>query len=196
LAAPRSARRGAATCGSRTPNPFRKSTRRSSGSATSYRVFRGSRTAVAPAVRRATDADVPDVVALFLDYLRFYGVPADAARAGEFIAARIARGESAIFLAFDDGSPAGFAQLYPGFSSLDQARQWTLEDLFVDPRARRRGVARALLTAAEELARETGAVRLTLATARTNEIAQRLYESAGWVRDEAFFVYTRSLENS
>jgi len=99
-------------------------------------------------------------------------------------------------LAYAGGSPAGFTQLYPGFSSLDQARQWTLEDLFVTPAARNRGVARALLAAAEDLARTTGAVRLILSTAVTNENAQRLYESAGWVRDDAFYVYARTLESS
>jgi ribosomal protein S18 acetylase RimI-like enzyme len=139
---------------------------------------------------------VGDVVPLFLDYLRFYAVPADEARAREFITARLTRGESAIFLARAGGSPAGFMQLYPGFSSLDQARQWTLEDLFVTPAARNRGVARALLAAAEELARATGAVRLVLSTAVTNTNAQRLYESAGWVRDDAFYVYARALESS
>ncbi len=136
------------------------------------------------------------VLPLFLDYLRFYDVPADEGRAREFIAQRLTRGESAIFLAYDGGSPAGFTQLYPGFSSLDQARQWTLEDLFVTPAARNRGVARALLAAAEDLARATGAVRLILSTAITNANAQRLYESAGWVRDDDFYVYARTLAGS
>ncbi len=136
------------------------------------------------------------VVPLFLDYLRFYGVPGDEGRAREFITERLTRGESAIFLAYDGGSPAGFTQLYPGFSSLDQARQWTLEDLYVTPAARNRGVARALLAAAEDLARATGAIRLVLSTAVSNTNAQRLYESAGWVRDDAFYVYARALKNS
>jgi ribosomal protein S18 acetylase RimI-like enzyme len=139
---------------------------------------------------------VAAVLPLFLDYLRFYDVPADEGRAREFIAQRLTRGESAIFLAYDGGSPAGFTQLYPGFSSLDQARQWTLEDLFVTPAARNRGVARALLAAAEDLARATGAVRLILSTAVTNANAQRLYESAGWVRDDDFYVYARTLAGS
>jgi GNAT superfamily N-acetyltransferase len=139
---------------------------------------------------------VAAVLPLFLDYLRFYDVPADEGRAREFIAQRLTRGESAIFLAYDGGSPAGFTQLYPGFSSLDQARQWTLEDLFVTPAARNRGVARALLAAAEDLARATGAVRLILSTAITNANAQRLYESAGWVRDDDFYVYARTLAGS
>jgi GNAT superfamily N-acetyltransferase len=147
-------------------------------------------------VSRASEADVQDIVPLFLDYLRFYGVPAVEGRAREFINARLARGESAIFVAYDAGLPAGFTQLYPGFSSLDLAPQWTLEDLFVTPSARNRGIARALLAAAENLARGTGAVRLTLSTAVTNANAQRLYESAGWMRDDAFYVYALTLKNS
>ena len=35
-----------------------------------------------------------------------------------------------------------------------------------------------------------GAVRLELATARTNHIAQALYEALGWVRNEEFHRYS------
>ncbi len=148
--------------------------------------------AAGASIRRAGEDDVAATLPLFLDYLRFYGVRADAARARAFLTARIARGESAVFLASDIHGAAGFAQLYPGFSSLDQARQWILEDLFVVPRARRSGVARGLLACAERLARDTGAARLTLSTAVSNRNAQRLYESAGWVRDDGFCTYVRS----
>ena len=49
--------------------------------------------------------------------------------------------------------------------------------------------AEALLDAAENYAREAGAVRLVLQTARDNAPAQRLYERRGWVRDDAFATY-------
>ncbi len=146
-------------------------------------------------IDRARDEDVAVVLPLFLDYLRFYDVPAEEARAHDFLADRLTRGESAIFIAREPDAVLGFAQLYPGFSSLDQARQWILEDLFVVPNARKRGVGRALLDSAERLARETGAVRLTLSTAVTNRNAQALYETAGWVRDDAFFTYARTLHS-
>ncbi len=146
-------------------------------------------------VRRAGDGDVATVLPLFLAYLRFYGVPADADRASDFLQARIARGESAVFVAEDGGEALGFAQLYPGFSSLEQRRQWVLEDLYVVPDARRRGVGAALLGAAERLGRDTGAIRLTLATAIDNRTAQALYESHGWRRDDAFYVYARGLDS-
>jgi ribosomal protein S18 acetylase RimI-like enzyme len=38
-------------------------------------------------------------------------------------------------------------------------------------------------------ARDAGAVRLTLSTARSNTGAQALYESMGWRRDDRFLVY-------
>lgn len=88
----------------------------------------------------------------------------------------------------------GFTQLYPSFSSVSVAPIVILNDLFVSPAGRCRGVARALLRRAEEHAHETGAVRLALTTARDNVRAQRVYEANGWERDEVFFAYNRKVE--
>ncbi|HLO93267.1 MAG TPA: GNAT family N-acetyltransferase, partial [Burkholderiaceae bacterium] len=67
----------------------------------------------------------------------------------------------------------------------------SLYDLFVSPEARRLGVGRALLRAAEDLALERGVARLDLTTARSNARAQALYESEGWVLDQVFLAYQR-----
>jgi ribosomal protein S18 acetylase RimI-like enzyme len=71
---------------------------------------------------------------------------------------------------------------------------WLLEDLFVTPEARRRGVAAALMRHAEHFARETGAERLTLATAHDNLRAQSLYRGLGYVREEHFWYFHRVLD--
>ena len=92
-----------------------------------------------------------------------------------------------------NGEPLGFAQLYPLFSSERMARLWLLNDLFVVPAARRRGVARALIRGGEDLARETGASGLMLSTHVNNRTAQRVYEAAGWRRDDEFYSYLRDL---
>ncbi len=68
-----------------------------------------------------------------------------------------------------------------------------LYDLFVAPAQRRRGAARALLEAAAAYARLAGAVRMDLATARTNVAAQSLYESLGWIRDDVFLHYSLAI---
>ena len=98
-----------------------------------------------------------------------------------------------MFLALEGTEGLGFAQLYPSFSSVSMKRLWILNDLFVAPEARRRGVAAALLEEARRLAVETRAEGLELATATENLPAQRLYERLGWERDDAFHHYFLSL---
>lgn len=75
------------------------------------------------------------------------------------------------------------------FSSVSMARIFVLNDLFVDALARRKGGALKLLSAAVAFAIAEGAVRVSLSTAVTNTTAQALYQSAGWKRNDAFFVY-------
>jgi ribosomal protein S18 acetylase RimI-like enzyme len=45
------------------------------------------------------------------------------------------------------------------------------------------------MAAAVDYASYLGAVRVSLSIATSNETAQRLYQAAGWQRDEQFFVY-------
>jgi ribosomal protein S18 acetylase RimI-like enzyme len=145
-------------------------------------------------VRRAQLADAHAVAPLFDAYRQFYGKPADLERAQAFITERIANGESTVFLAQDcQRGPVGFVQLYPSFSSVSAGRVFVLNDLFVAPEARRGNVARSLMHAAAQFARGKGALRLSLSTAKTNERAQALYESEGWVRDEQYYYYSLAL---
>jgi len=142
-------------------------------------------------ITRATPADIDALLPLFRGYLRFYHRPDDAAPARAFLEARIGNGESVVFLARDDatGEALGFVQLYPAFASTRLARSWILNDLFVVESARGRGVSKALMEAARQLGVETGACEMMLQTARTNAVAQSLYASLGWVRDDDFLVY-------
>ena len=104
-------------------------------------------------------------------------------------------GESVVFLALqDEQSPAGFAQLYPVFSSVSMMKVWLLNDLFVDQSARGRGVGRALMDAVIAFARETGRGRIELETAVDNAVARRLYESLGFIRREGFDHYDLAIE--
>jgi GNAT superfamily N-acetyltransferase len=130
------------------------------------------------------------IALLFDAYRVFYGQASDVPRARQFVRERLAAGESHILCAVDDdGRIVGFTQLYPCFSSVSTAPIWILNDLFVDPQARRSGAGRLLLAAARDHALATGAIRLELATEKTNLTAQSLYESQGWQKEEAFFRY-------
>ena len=146
-------------------------------------------------IRRATGADLRTVAELFDGYRQFYGQPADYPLAEAFLRDRFTNDESAIFLAVDpeSGAGLGFVQLYPSFSSAAARRIWILNDLFVAPAARRRGVGRALLEAARGHGAATGAKRLVLSTAASNREARALYESFGYKQEDVFLVYKLEL---
>jgi GNAT superfamily N-acetyltransferase len=139
---------------------------------------------------RASAADVDRVAPLFDAYRQFYEQPPDLAGTRAFLAERLANGDSVVFLAVEATAPAtaalGFVQLYPSFSSVRMKKIWILNDLFVAPPARKRGVGRLLMDAALGLARSTGAARLALSTAKTNATARSLYLSLGYRIDEVF----------
>lgn len=147
-------------------------------------------------IDRARPADLDAVSRLFDAYRVFYRQPSDLQGVRDFLRARLDGGESEIFLAREaaGGEALGFAQLYPTFSSVSIRRIWVLNDLFVAPGARRYGVARALMEAAREFARASGALRLTLETADDNLAAQALYESIGYHRETGSRHYWLPLE--
>jgi GNAT superfamily N-acetyltransferase len=145
-------------------------------------------------VRQATAGDLDLLVPLFDAYRQFYRQPSDSALARRFLHQRFQHKQSIVFLALDaGGSAVGFTQLYPSFSSASAAPIFILNDLFVQPDARRAGVGSLLLRVAARFGHSAGAVRLTLSTEVTNEAAQKLYEASGWKRQTDFLVYNLPL---
>ena len=140
-------------------------------------------------VRRAKLSDIDAVIPLFDGYRQFYRGNSDLDAVREFLTARITRSESIIFIAFDAGTPVGFTQLYPSFSSVSLARIYVLNDLFVIESARRKGVASKLLSTAVEFSCDQSAVRISLSTAIENHTAQLLYQVVGWKRDDQFYYF-------
>jgi len=147
-------------------------------------------------IETADEAALAQLSPLFLGYLDFYGKSASLETVKHFLGERLRRKQSVIHLAFIDAQAVGFMQLYPSFASLSLAPSWILNDLFVLPETRGRGVATALLQSARTLAEETGAREIFLQTARSNATAQRLYVNHGYVRDDEFLVYTLGLPRS
>ncbi len=147
--------------------------------------------------RQAVHADLDAIAPLYDAYRQFYEKPPDLALARRFLDERFKRRESTIFVAEDAGGKViGFTQLYPLFCSVAAERIYVLYDLFVTPSARGTGAGRALMEAAEAFGRQSGAARLFLQTAKTNVVGQTLYESCGWLRDNDFYVYEKSLTSS
>lgn len=133
---------------------------------------------------------------LFDGYRVFYRQASDMSLAREFIRQRMVLQDSVILLAVEGETGLGFVQLYPSFSSVSMRRIWILNDLYVHPDARKKGVGRFLLEQSKQFGIDHGALRLELSTEINNSSAQGLYESLGWKRDEAFYHYSLPLSTS
>lgn len=70
-----------------------------------------------------------------------------------------------------------------------QGRQGHLQSLAVDPQARRRGLGRRLIAAAEEAARERGARHMQLELREDNGAAEALYASLGYRHHGTWLAY-------
>ncbi|SIQ08149.1 Ribosomal protein S18 acetylase RimI [Peribacillus simplex] len=140
-------------------------------------------------IQKATLHELESLTELFDLYRVFYEQTSDLGRAREFLRERLTNGESVVFMAYDEGNPIGFVQLYPSFSSVSMMRSWVLNDLFVKESARKKGFGEELLNAAITFARETGAKGVSLETGKDNVNAQKLYEKIGFVRESNHFFY-------
>lgn len=140
---------------------------------------------------RAEERHISEIGRLFDLYRQFYECDADLELATNFIRDRLANNESVIFVAEEGESLKGFTQLYESFCSVEVMKIFILYDLYVDADVRNGGVGAKLMNAATDFARENGAGRLDLLTAKDNYPGQHLYEKLGYVKvNEEFFAYS------
>jgi GNAT superfamily N-acetyltransferase len=129
-------------------------------------------------IRRAGAGDAANVARLLHDFNSEYedftpGVAALTERLGELLA----NGEIVVLLAGDP--PTGFALFRIRPSLWAKAGDAYLEELYVIPEHRRKGIGRALLNAAVDAASDAGANHFELTTGETDTEARALYESRG-----------------
>jgi GNAT superfamily N-acetyltransferase len=132
--------------------------------------------------------NLSELVPLFDAYRVFYQQVSDVKGAEAFLNDRIKLSESEIFLAFVGSTAIGFTQLFPTFSSVSMERSYILNDLYVVPDYRGKGVGKQLLNFAQEWTRQKGYKGLALETASDNP-ARKLYEKEGWTEDEGYLHY-------
>jgi GNAT superfamily N-acetyltransferase len=84
-----------------------------------------------------------------------------------------------VLLAYVNGTPAGFAVYFHTFSTVLGRRGMWLEDLFVDPAMRGRGVGKRLLLAVARIAHERGCGRFEWAVLDWNTAAWDFYRALG-----------------
>jgi GNAT superfamily N-acetyltransferase len=136
-------------------------------------------------VREATPRDLPTVVELRLALLHehpdhpIYGqLRRDAAaRARELFAAQLRSPIEVIFLAEQDGEAIGILRCVESVGSplMEPARYAYVSSVYVRPGARRRGILRVLLAAAERWARARGLHQM-----RLHNVAGSVDAEAAW----------------
>jgi len=129
---------------------------------------------------QASSEHVADIGRLFDLYRQFYQCEPDLELATSYIAERLKKGESTIFIAQDNTTTVGFVQLYPSFCSVQAVKRFVLYDLYVDASVRNSGTGALLMNRAAAYAKQAGAARLDLQTATSNKIGQHLYEKLGY----------------
>lgn len=84
------------------------------------------------------------------------------------------------FLAFIGDEAVGLINCFEGFSTFAAQPLLNVHDIAVLPTHRRRGIAHALLDAAEDAARQRGCCKLTLEVLSNNHAAMAAYAQQGF----------------
>lgn len=140
-------------------------------------------------ITTATLDNLDQLTPMFIHYRELYGAMPQPEASKNFLVERLKKQEAIILLAFEGDELLGFCLVYPSFSSVSLRPMWILNDLYVAEPARRKQVAKQLLKAIAQQARDNNAVRLRVSINASNEIAQRLYETAEFSEDQNFRSY-------
>ncbi|HUB99351.1 MAG TPA: GNAT family N-acetyltransferase [Solirubrobacterales bacterium] len=149
-------------------------------------------------VRRGGVKDAADVARLLHDFNVEYEEPTPSVeRLTGTIARLLGAGEITVLLA--GGGPDGLALLRFRPALWAEGLEAYLQELYVVPELRGKGIGRGLLEATMDAAREAGASGIDLNTGETDTAARALYESSGFSNREgspdgpAMLFYEREL---
>jgi len=142
-------------------------------------------------IRPAEAADVPVIANLIRGLATFEKLEDQVSMTEERLAESLfgQHRYAETLLAEDDGTPVGFALFFHNFSTFLGLPGVYLEDLFVIPEHRGRGVGRALLRELARLAVERGCGRLEWSVLDWNRDAIGFYERLGARPNSEWTVY-------
>jgi len=142
-------------------------------------------------IERAREADIP-LIFSFIKELAEYERLSHEVVATEALLRESLFGENVkaeVLIAYEMDQAVGFALFFHNFSTFVGRPGLYLEDLYVKPQARGRGIGRALLSFLARLAKERGCARLEWAVLDWNEPAIRFYRHLGAVPMDEWTVF-------
>jgi GNAT superfamily N-acetyltransferase len=134
-----------------------------------------------PTIRAAVASDTPQILAFIRELAAYEKLAAEVVATEEGLSATLFGPQPAaeVLIAEVNGAPAGFALFFHNYSTFLGQAGIFLEDLFVRPEFRARGVGRALLIRLAALARERGCGRLEWSVLDWNADAIGFYRRIG-----------------
>jgi GNAT superfamily N-acetyltransferase len=143
-------------------------------------------------IRPGVEDDIPVILALIhglaeYEKARPEEVPVNQAVLRESLFGARPAGE--VLLAEVEGETAGFALFFHNFSTWQGRRGLYLEDLFVRPAMRGRGIGKALLGELARIATERGCARMEWAVLDWNTPAIEFYRSLGAVPMDGWTIF-------
>jgi len=134
-----------------------------------------------PAIAPATESDVPILLEMIRELAEFEHLAHELEVTANSLHAALfgERPVAGALLARVDGSPAGYAVYYHTFSTFVGRPGIFLDDIYVRPVFRQRGIGRNLLGAVGEIGVKLGGGRFEWIALRWNENAFRFYRSLG-----------------
>jgi GNAT superfamily N-acetyltransferase len=147
--------------------------------------------ASALSIRTATAADVPAVLGFIRELAAYEHLQHEVIATADDLHAALfgARPYAEVALACLDGTPVGFALYFHNFSTFLGKPGIYLEDLFVRPEMRARGVGRRLFAWLARTAIERGCGRLDWAVLDWNAPSIGFYRGLGAVAKDEWTVY-------
>jgi GNAT superfamily N-acetyltransferase len=134
-------------------------------------------------IRPATRADIPQILAFIRALAEYEKLAHEVEATEEKLRATLfpESGTSVAHcvLAFDGGAPAGFALFFYNYSTWLARPGLYLEDLFVKPELRGKGIGKALLLHLAKLANAQGCGRMEWSVLDWNQPAIDFYEALG-----------------
>ncbi|MDO5977282.1 GNAT family N-acetyltransferase [Flavivirga spongiicola] len=97
-----------------------------------------------------------DLAPLSDEYRVFYRQPSDPNSVKDFLKERLTKQDSIIYIAYINGVPVGFTQLYILFSSVSMRPMYILNDLYINPNYQNKSVGTTLIDKVKALCKEKG----------------------------------------
>ena len=135
-----------------------------------------------PTIRRATLSDVTNLLDLVEEYWSFENIPGyDPARVGPQLRRLLTETHlGGGWMALDNGTPVGYLLAVYVFSLEHLGLTAEIDELFVRPQGRAKGIGGKLLQAAEAAFVTAGCTSVALQLARSNESGRAFYLRHGY----------------